>query len=101
MILSPAERFFILTLFVSVRSAYQYEMKIQNKDGRLIDSGVIQSRDSVGNFSIVATSSLFPDGRYELTVQEIEPATGTVRDEHYFQFRVTRNKVSDISIRGH
>lgn len=90
--LLPAERFFILTFFVPVRSAYRYEMEIRNEHRMVVDSGVIRGRDSVGNFSIVAASSLFPDGRYDLAVQEIESETGTTRDEHYFQFRVTRNQ---------
>lgn len=93
-LLSPTERFFILTFFVPVRSIYRYEMEIRNEQGILIDSKVIRSRDSIGNFSIVAATSLFPDGLYSLTIQEIESATGALRNEHYFQFRVTRQQES-------
>lgn len=91
-VLSPDERFFILTLFVPVRSDHRYKMEIRNEQGLLVDSGTIRSRDSVGNFSIVATSSLFPDGRYRLTVQEIEAATGRVKEDHQFLFRVVRKR---------
>lgn len=91
-VLSRAERFFILTFFVPVRSAYRYEMEIRNEEGKVVDSEIIRSRDPLGNFSVVAASSQFPDGRYSLTVKEIEPAAGTVKDQYHFQFRVDRKQ---------
>ncbi len=89
-VLSSTERFFILTFFAPVRSTYRYEMEIRNEQGILIDSKEIHSRDSIGNFSIVAVSSLFPDGIYKLTVKEVEPANGAIKNEYNFHFRTER-----------
>jgi hypothetical protein len=57
-----------------------------------VDSGIIQSRDLVGNFSIVAVSSLFPNNSYSMMIKEIEVATGKAKTDHHFRFRVTRKK---------
>ncbi len=92
--LSSDERFFILTFFLPVRRNHRYEMAIRNEQGILIDSKDIHSRDSVGNFSIVANGSLFPNGIYKLTVKEVEPANGVIKNEYNFHFRIERNQES-------
>jgi hypothetical protein len=86
-LLSPTERFFILTFFVPVRSIFRYEMEIRNEQGSLIDSKEIHSRDSTGNFSIVAAVSLFQDGNYKLIVKEVQPANGVIKNEYNFHFK--------------
>ena len=90
--LSPTERFFILTFFVPVRNTHQYEMEIRNEQGVLIDSKEIHSRDSVGNFSVVAATSLFQDGTYSLTVKERETTNGVIKNEYSFHFRIENRK---------
>jgi hypothetical protein len=90
--LSPSENFFILSLFVPIRKNHVYEMEIKNEKGQKVDSGEINSRDALGNFSIVCSSNLFPDGNYELTIREIEKQTQHVKDEYSFQFRVERHQ---------
>lgn len=92
--LHPAERFFILTFFVPVRNGYRYEMEIQNEQGIVIDSKRIRSRDSIGNFSIVATASLFPDGNYKLAVKEVDSAKKAIKNEYSFDFRIQRKSES-------
>jgi hypothetical protein len=88
--LSQSEEYFILTFFVPVRSLHRYEMEIRNEQGNVIESGVIRSRDTIGNFSIVAANQLFPVGIYKLTVKEVELANGAVKNEYHFQFRIDR-----------
>jgi hypothetical protein len=52
-----------------------------------MDSKEISSRDSIGNFSIVAASSLFQDGNYKLIVKEVQPANEVTKNEYNFYFR--------------
>lgn len=89
--LSASERFFILTFYVPVSGDYSYEMEMANVQGKILESGEIQSRDSVGNFSIVANSSFFSDGHYNLKVKEIERRTKEVKDQYLFRFRIERS----------
>lgn len=88
--LPPNDQFVILTFFVPVRSSYRYEMEIRNELGSLIDSEAIHSRDSIGNFSIVAASSAFADGKYKLNVKETEPSNGVMKNEYAFHFYIER-----------
>ncbi|HSE42130.1 MAG TPA: hypothetical protein VLH08_15305 [Acidobacteriota bacterium] len=91
-LLSPLERFFILSIFVPIRKDYKYEMEILNQKGETVDSGEIVSRDALGNFSIVANSNLFPDDDYSLIVKEVDQQTRKVKDEYRFVFRVERQR---------
>jgi hypothetical protein len=91
-VLSRSERFFILNFFIPIRTDHKYEMEILNQKEQKVDSGDIQSRDPLGNFSIVCSSNVFPDGDYSLTIKEIAQQTRQVKDEYRFLFQVERQQ---------
>ena len=86
-IVSHYERFFILNFFITIRTNHLYQMEILDQKGGKIDSEEIHSRDSLGNFSIVCNSKLFPDGDYSLIVKEVAQ-TRQIKDEYRFLFQV-------------
>jgi hypothetical protein len=88
--LSTSEEFFILNFFVPIRSDYAYEMEILDQKGKRIDWAEIKSRDSIGNFSIVGSSSLFPNGHYTLLIKEMN-RPGEIKEEYRFRFRIDRS----------
>jgi len=91
--LSPQEKFFILSFFLPVHPSHQYEMEItDDKGGVLTSADRIMSRDALGNFSIVASSKLFPDNLYTLKVLESEEGSGRLIDTYSFPFQVTHRQ---------
>jgi hypothetical protein len=82
------ERFFILNLFIPVRSDLSYKMEVQDEKDAVISTTDVQSRDRLGNFSIVCTRELFPPGSYRIRIQELDPKTRQPLAEYLFRFKV-------------
>lgn len=85
-----SEQFLVLHFYIPVHPDHVYRMEIRRETAsQTIVSAEIRSQDPLGNFSVVAQTSLFSNGDYLMVVEEIEKRTGIPIDRYHFPLHVT------------
>jgi hypothetical protein len=89
--LSEDEPFFALAFFVPIseRPEFIYDLEVRDEQGRVVAAEeAARPQDYLGNFLLVCSRELFPPGKYELRVKEINKRAQSTRREFRFSFVV-------------
>ncbi|MBI4467772.1 MAG: hypothetical protein HY650_00445 [Acidobacteria bacterium] len=89
--LAPQDKAFALSFLVPIHmsAAFSYELEIRDSQGRVVaDEKQARPQDELGNFLLTCPRSLFPVGRYELAVNEVNEGAKSSRLVASYRFEI-------------